>query len=147
MAVKDILPVLFQGKMGAGLAESFMDTGTQTAVDAASKSAMADNAATQEAAHAAAVKNASDMILQQQNAATGMSVIDPNWANNSQIQNAIGQIDAPVYPEKVPFSPATQAAIDKIPTSRGSAFNASISKRSLRPLSMRRGIRLKIIRM
>ena len=107
----------FQGKMGAGLAESFMDTGTQTAVDAASKSAMADNAATQEAAHAAAVKNASDMISQQ---------IDPEWANNSQIQNAIGQIDAPVYPEKVPFSTATQAAIDKIPTSRGSAFNAGI---------------------
>ena len=115
----------FQGKMGAGLAESFMDTGMQPAVDAASKSAMADNAATQEAAHAAAVKNASDMILQQQqNSATGMPVIDPQWANNSQIQNAIGQIDAPVY--DVPSSSASQAAIAKIPTSRGSAFNAGI---------------------
>ena len=50
--------------------------------------------------------------------------MDPQWANNSQIQNAIGQIDAPVY--DVPSSSATQAAIDKIPTSRGSAFNAGI---------------------
>ena len=115
----------FQGKMGAGLAESFMDTGTQPAVAAATKSVLADNAAAQEAAHAAAVKNVSDMISQQQqNAATGMSMIAPQWANNPQIQNAIGQINAPVY--DVPVSPATQAAIDKIPTSRVSAFNAGI---------------------